>query len=448
MVAAVETGVIVLILIALTHRFFRVGSRAHGNFLVLGAIVLMIVHAAGFHFRWQMTPAYLVAAILLVVLLSGVRTGKTIRLTSFGIGVLLLSLSFGSSIGFPVRSLPAPEGPHPVGISSLNRAYTPGSKTGGDSSSARRLNLTIWYPATIEDERRHARETLWSELNSPEHFPKLERFFTAYLKNIETHSFRAAAIVSDHVERPVLIYNHALLSTASDNTLLMEFLASHGYVVIGIRHPDQRNEYAFLQENLSEEEKIRDQKNFKKLGEDIDRKTRAELALQVYRASTTLPVIVKRRALDTKYVLDNLASVLRSIPGCSDRPCFNKEKIGLVGLSLGGAVATEVCKSDHRCRVAVNLDGGIVGTNIQASVTVPYLMLYSERNEGGNDFLKEVSGETYEEHTIEGALHLDFHDATFVLPALRWFGLLGKIGGVEMTHQKNNTVLKFVNENL
>lgn len=448
MIAALEAGIIFLLVVTLIQGVLRVGPEPTAIFLVLSAVGLIIAHLMSFHFRWQMAPAYFVTAILLIVLLFGVQFGSIIKFVSIGVAALLLVLSFALSIGFPVRSLPVPEGPHMVGLVDLDRDYVIKSQVVGDSAGGRRLHLKIWYPATIEDQRKYTRETLWSEFHNPDQFSKVERVFTTYLKNIKTHSFKTAPIAPDPSQRSVLIYNHAGLSTATENTLLMEFLASHGYVIVGVRHEGQRDEYTSLQASLSDEEKAKELEELKKLGADMDRKSRAAVALQAYQSNITLTTIVKRRALDTAYVLDNLASILNTIPGCQNGICVNEDKIGLVGFSLGGAVATELCKSDQRCRAAVNLDGGIFGTNIQAPVTVPYLMLYSEPHEGGNDFAKKASGPSFEEHTIEGAMHANFHDATLVLPALRWFGLLGPIDGREMIRRKNTIVLKFLNDNL
>ncbi|NRA59767.1 MAG: hypothetical protein HRU25_02420 [Psychrobium sp.] len=36
---------------------------------------------------------------------------------------------------------------------------------------------------------------------------------------------------------PVLIFNHGLYLVAEQNTILMEHLASHGYVIFSIAHP-------------------------------------------------------------------------------------------------------------------------------------------------------------------------------------------------------------------
>jgi hypothetical protein len=48
------------------------------------------------------------------------------------------------------------------------------------------------------------------------------------------------------------------VSFASENTLLMEQLASHGYVVISIRDRDQAAEYATVQAGLPKQEQARD----------------------------------------------------------------------------------------------------------------------------------------------------------------------------------------------
>lgn len=199
-----------------------------------------------------------------------------------------------------------------------------------------------------------------------------------------THSFMAAPVDPHGAARPVPIYNHALLSIASENKLLMVSLASHGYVVVSIRHKDQRFECTALQNALSEAEKAGDRESFNKLGnEDLSRNERAALSLQVYRGGSAMPVIVRRRTGDTEYVFDNLISIFGAIPGCTDFTCVNKTKIELVGLSLGGAVATRFCKKDRPCAAVVNMDGGIFGTDIEAPPKVLYLMLYSERNDGG-----------------------------------------------------------------
>ena len=424
------------------------------NHLLLAALLaiagcLVAVHLVVFHLRWQLMPVFIVLAILSIVFLLNWEPGRAAGLV-FGVGgTVLVAFSTLLSFGFPVRALPQPDGPYSVGVLTTDREYFPdqGSKEG--QTHIRRLQLKVWYPAKAKPANSYIRETLWSEFNDGESFSPIERFFAAYLKNMKTHAFQKAPLDAGGAKRPILIYNHALLSTASDNTFLVESLASHGYVIVGIRHKDQRSEFATLQNMLSKEERAAEVTKLRRLGDKtLDRHERANRAMAAYQENKTMRAIVKRRARDTEFVLNNLASILDAIPGCVDGICVEGDKIGLVGLSLGGAVGTEFCKSDQRCSALVNLDGGIFGTDITAPVPVPYLMLYSENNEGGNDFAETARNETYEEHVIPGAEHMNFHDASVVLPGLKYVGLLGAIDGDHMNRVRNQIVLEFLDRRL
>jgi len=439
----------VFTLISIAQSTWRIIPLGQAAIFASGiSLALIVIHVVGFEFRWQMVPVFAVASVIFVKLLLNINTGRLLRITGISVAMLLLLLSLVLSFAFPVQTLPSPDGPNSVGVVTIDHDYSPGHET--ESMPLRRLSLKVWYPASIEDEMRYGRETLWNELSNSPDFSAIERFFSAYLKNMITNALLHAPIKLDGGELSVLIYNHALLSIASENTFLMESLASHGYVVISIRHKDQRAEYQALQDSLSAEERLKETENFRTLAGlgDLDRSERAKLTLQIYRENKTLSEIVRARARDSQDVIDNLSSILGVIPGYQSNMYTNSNKVGLAGLSLGGAVATELCKYDRRCGAVINMDGGIFGTNINAPVPVPYLMLYSERHLGGNDFLKQASGENYDERMITGAEHLDFHDASYVLPGLRFTGLLGPIGGSEMIQQKNILVREFLDQNL
>jgi len=449
MIIALEIGIMVFTLISIAQSTWRIIPLGQAAIFASGiSLALIVIHVVGFEFRWQMVPVFAVASVIFVKLLLNINTGRLLRITGISVAMLLLLLSLVLSFAFPVQTLPSPDGPNSVGVVTIDHDYSPGHET--ESMPLRRLSLKVWYPASIEDEMRYGRETLWNELSNSPDFSAIERFFSAYLKNMITNALLHAPIKLDGGELSVLIYNHALLSIASENTFLMESLASHGYVVISIRHKDQRAEYQALQDSLSAEERLKETENFRTLAGlgDLDRSERAKLTLQIYRENKTLSEIVRARARDSQDVIDNLSSILGVIPGYQSNMYTNSNKVGLAGLSLGGAVATELCKYDRRCGAVINMDGGIFGTNINAPVPVPYLMLYSERHLGGNDFLKQASGENYDERMITGAEHLDFHDASYVLPGLRFTGLLGPIGGSEMIQQKNILVREFLDQNL
>ena len=76
---------------------------------------------------------------------------------------------------------------------------------------------------------------MWQEL----HRGELDLFtvFTRYLRAVKTHSYPDIELSPAEARYPVIVFSHAIVSFAEQNTLLMEHLASQGYVVLAISHP-------------------------------------------------------------------------------------------------------------------------------------------------------------------------------------------------------------------
>src|SRR5690606_8081536 len=169
--------------------------------------------------------------------------------------------------------------------------------------------------------------------------------------------------------------------------LLMESLASHGYVAAAISYAQQMEEYRRLSSAVPSDERARDRRiNAALRKAALDRARRADLMAEMYRNSTATAQIVRNRAADSVFVLDHIASALSRIPGCTDGQCVQTEQTGVLGFSLGGAVATRHCRIDERCVAAANMDGGLFGDPL-TTPPAPYLMLYSAQNAGANDAL-------------------------------------------------------------
>ena len=81
--------------------------------------------------------------------------------------------------------------------------------------------------------------TLFQELYEGDYTQQSLLF--GYLRHIPTHSHVHAPVAApDDGPFPVLLFNHAReLGFTSQNQLLMEHLASHGYVIFSIAHPYQ-----------------------------------------------------------------------------------------------------------------------------------------------------------------------------------------------------------------
>jgi hypothetical protein len=408
------------------------------------ATVLSAIRLATNHARWQMAPAYLAVAWLWLDLAADLPT--SVRIPGETIALLLLATSAALTIGLPVSKLPRPGGPFDVGtITTMEERHDPAAP----SAAPRRLFIKVWYPTERDPARRsRAGEAVWSEFRDTPGIPFLLRLLTGYLRQVRTHSVRDAPISRAAIGGPIVLYHHGLVSISAENSLLMESLASHGYVVVSTRHIDQRAELQEVNADTDPSATGRAQEITNKLLGPLTRAERARLSHELFGLSTGTSLIVDRRTADSRHVLDQMPSLLARIPGHPRNPPVPDLPTAAAGLSLGGAVATELSKTDTRCSAVVNIDGGLYGPHLEAPITVPYLMLYSELNTGGNDLAQKAAKAGFREVAVPGAKHLDFHDAALVLPILKWAGQLGKISGAEVTALKNQQIRRFLDQTL
>ena len=187
--------------------------------------------------RWQMAPAYLLFGILSALLLRRSYSHVAVRSLGVSFGILLLAISATASLGLPILTLPAPDGPYVVGSTSLSLIDETRDNSFFDApDEARELYVQIWYPGAIAAGQPTPRvRTLWEELYRGDR--DLFTLFSSYLRGIKTHSYEDIPLSAAQALYPVIIFSHAMVSFAEQNTLLMEHLASHGYVVFGISHP-------------------------------------------------------------------------------------------------------------------------------------------------------------------------------------------------------------------
>ena len=338
------------------------------------AVLLSTVRLAANHARWQMAPAYLAVALLWLGLaadLPGIA-----RIAGGTMALLLLAVAAALATGMPVTTLPRPDGPFGVGtISTMEERHDPTTPP----EAPRRLFIKLWYPTEPDTTRRRvAGEALWSEFRETPGIPAVLRLLTGYLRKVRTHSVRDAPFSQTAIGGPVVIYHHGLISISAENTLLMESLASHGYAVVSTRHIDQRAELDVANADADPTASARVGEISNKLLDALPRAERARLSQSIYRLSSGTATIVGRRTADSRHVLDRLPSLLATIPSYPRNPPDVDLPTAAVGLSVGGAVATELSKTDARCTAVVNMDGGLYGPHLEAPITVPYLMVYSD----------------------------------------------------------------------
>ena len=480
-------SVLVLLLFCL-----RPKGRFRGLLACLSAMILLIAIVYPSGWRWQMFPAVLAYGIATVGLYLGLRW---LRWSLAFIAMVPLTASVFLTTQFPVLNLPAPSGEYGVGTFSRivfdeSRAerYAP--------TSPRMLGIQVWYPAIPSDQRSY--RTLFQELYTG----PLDTiaFFTSYLAGVSTHSMVGADVVSSEKTLPVILFNHGLFGIGDQNILLMEHLASNGYVVVSIVHPYEAMKVStpegaillstsFPPDVGFTSESVSDGGIGSKLGTIVG-KAHSDLTAALYRRLDQFLVVpeterlalvrqaveseelsalgevltetglfnfflvrakVRNRSIeswvqDIQFVADDIQSIASSVPNLSER--LDTSQFGVVGMSYGGAAAGEFCKIDPRCAAGSNIDGTQFGTNWRKPVKAPFLMMYSDANPGGNDYGYYPPEFNFYELHVRATEHVDYVDALYAFPVFKTLGLSGDIDRDRMIGVINDAQLAFFDSHL
>jgi dienelactone hydrolase len=358
-------------------------TRLLVSFALLTAIAHAIIEGA----HWQMIPAYAATGILcLAAWKSGGDQRRLQGITAWP-ALLLASVSILFSFLLPMFHLPEPTGPYPVGTSILyfkDSARTEDAAPAG--GSARELLVQLWYPAQ-PSLNRFARYREPQETNA----------FSSYQSVILTNSRRDAPIAITGAPFPVIIFNHAWRGRRTNDTFLIEELASHGYIVASIDHTYNASQVAFPDGRVVHGV----------ASNEID----APDTSTTERVRAIWDKELVKWVADQRFVLDRLAQMNRS----AGSPWFGRldtNNAGALGHSFGGASATAVCAADPRIHASVNMDGWFFGAIRARGPNQPLLVIIATTAQGG---------ETSDPNAKVGAA-LDAADLVDVKTSLRNFG--------------------------
>lgn len=329
-----------------------------------------------------------------------------------------------------------PNGPHAVG--SIECELVDGTRPEHLAADAagRRLFVKAWYPARAEADAR--RELLWEQLRGDPRTPVPMRLLLGCFRT-RTSTISAARFDAAAAAPPLSVYNHGLVSFASENTSLMEHLASRGHIVLAVQHTDQLGELRALTARQPAAERGAAAQLAKRLAA-APPDEKAQLAREYYAASPNTNRIVIERSADTVFVLDHVADVLERIPGL-EAGTVDASAVNLLGFSVGGAVSTETAARDDRARRVVNLDGGMHGTQDGARLAQPYLMMYSSGNTGINDTMLPRHAVRV---TLPETMHLNYHDVAMLVPLLRYARATGKANATATIEVRNRRASEFL----
>jgi hypothetical protein len=251
-------------------------------------------------------------------------------------------------------TLPAPTGPHDIGTVSLHLVDHARQDPWWSTPHPRELMISLWYPAKPASRGhlapwmppaalasyRTAEEDRLKEVARRLGLGELE----ISLDGVDyplTHARQAVPVQRSVRPYPVVLYSPGYPADRETGTVLVEDLASRGYVVVTVGHTYDAPEVEFPGR-------------------------RVELGRPGLDNDGHLQVAVRRA--DTLLVLDRLAALAageKPEAGSGSLPaslsgCLDLTRIGMFGHSFGGATTGQSMAGDDRIIAGIDLDGHVI----------------------------------------------------------------------------------------
>lgn len=397
--------------------------------------------------RAVMVPAYLVVAVALLLSLRGKQPvgprGGWLRVTGRGLLVLVVFL-FGIALPYlwPVIRLPTPAGPHRIGTTWIAVRDTGRAERFGAAGADREFPVQVWYPTTADATGPMAPYARADEMSFVGTVPAL---LAAQSTLVKTHAILDAPVAAGRW--PVLVFSHGYSGYIAQNTPQMEELASRGYVVASIGHTGEAAAAAFpdgrvvlmdttvmasLRKQVEEMGKVDAQRMMDSVGAALSVPDPAERLANFRRflGTTAEPLrseSVREWSLDTEELVNRLAAMDSGTVPSPFRGALDLERLGVFGMSYGGATAGEFCAQDVRCKAAINIDGGQYGRLVDDSLMVPLLIIASSQAYGVHVPVLDLTRGPAFLVRVPETNHIGLTDLSLQGPLFGWMGVTGKL---------------------
>jgi len=402
-------------------------------------LIICIIHLFLESYRWQMVPAYLFLGILWLIHKRSQQkplgwVGNTSHIVWWFVSLFL-------PWSVPVFNLPQPTGPFEVGTVTFH--WTDSSRSEWftkESDDLRKLMVQFWYPAknikkssTVPymDFLEIRANAVAGQLNIPP-------FMLSHLHLINTNSTKNSEIGEKGNPFPILIFSHGLGGMRTQNTNLLEELASHGYVVAAMDHTYDCNMTIFPNGQTTD------------YRSSIPGGTSDSVWLQI-RAHQ-----LNTRVIDVQFVLDQFEKIESGDNSTPLSGHLDLNRIGIFGHSFGGATSVLTSIRDERIKACLALDGWFVPLILEDEETIitqPFLYIGQEGWSSWDEvrhkhYLKLLldQGETDTYHfSVKGSKHYDYTDIPLFGPLGYLAGFTGEVSGRKMTKVVNKYVVEFFN---
>ena len=359
------------------------------------------------------------------------------------IHIFLATISFFlvGCISIPFNNPPKPSGKSQIGTQSIELIDLERLEWFTENpDDFRKIMIQVWYPT----KDYQGQKELYIDYGDirikalAEQF-EYKSFLFKGLTEIETNSFTKAKPNVNN-KFPLIIFSHGLGGNRTQNTVIVEELVSHGYVVIAIEHAYDANVSIF---NNGEIADYRSGINYER--RNSERPTPEEFW------NFRLPQL-QTRSKDVSFVLDQVQK--GNFPK-DIKEIMDLKNIGIFGHSFGGATSIYTSYHDNRIDACINLDGWIVvvpDNIINNGINQNFMYLGQEKwdeklnYEKLDKFVK--SNNSSSKILIPGTTHYDYSDTPHMSSAARLLKKSGKLKSKNLKNILNELIISFFDKNL
>ena len=354
--------------------------------------------------------------------------------------ISIIMLSIGC-VSIPFNDIPKPTGNKNIATYSIELIDSNRLEWFTDSpNDLRKIMIQVWYPTNeYEGEKElyidYGDIRIKALADQFDYNPSLFR----KLINIKTNSIKRA-VPSNDSSFPLIIFSHGLGGNRTQNTIIVEELASHGYVVIAIEHPYDANISIF------DNGEIADYRS----GINYQRRHSQKLTPEEFWA-IRLPQL-KTRASDVSFVINQIE--IGEFPSQLLK-IIDSDNIGIFGHSFGGATSIYSSYVDDRIDACINLDGWMVVVPddiINNGIGKNFMYIGQEQWDEKLNYQKLEafikSNPKSSKILIPGTTHYDFSDTPHMSKAAKLLKKSGQLNSSNLKNILNDLVVSFFNKNL